>query len=309
MLFRSSSSQNSGSRFDGRHRPASNNGHPSALAVTATTNTKAHTHNSENKKENVSYRSPLRSDELGEEKQQCEKPVITASDSLRTPKKRKKSTEDEIEGQQRLAGGVREHELESHYSDRLSELQRENQALKGKNSDLEQENRNLRNQTLKNEQFIHQTQSSMTALQQKNLKLEKHLKLKDEKIAEFTRDIAQLSNEEPDSRRDDHYFESALSVLFKSIQDWVLRYYGNMVVPADSLDVSIPSRMLDRLGDGCLAHMRDYALELLQIYIISELRTSIFTPFLFGVVEGSQNLYSTIESSTGKFVVGFQECD
>ena len=85
-----------------------------------------------------------------------------------------------------------------------------------------------------------------------------------------------------------------------------------MEIPAGFPDASIPSRMRDllsqRLGDGWYALMRNHVLELLQGYIISEVRASIFAPFLLGVVEGYQNLFSMIESLAGKFVFTSQEC-
>lgn len=206
--------------------------------------------------------------------------------------------------------GARDRDLEkklNQYSDRYNELQRECRTLESKNSHLEQENQNLEQQTLKYNQAIHDIDSRLKAQQQQNLELERHLQIKDEQIAAFTYDIAQLSNERPDSSRDDHYFETSLSVLFRSIQSWVLGCYRSMQVPAHFPDTCIPPTIHDqlsrRLGGEWRALMQNNAFEFFQSYIISEMHACIFKPFLLGVVEGSQNLFSTIESSAGKSLI------
>ena len=281
------------------------NGHLRALPGAATISGTS----SERKKENLSHGSL---GELGEETQQSEKLVVTASGSLHVPKKRRRAAEEEADGRG-LEGRARERELEkklNQYSDRFNAQQQEFQTLERNMGFLEQENQNLREQISKNKQTIHKTESGLKALQQQILELEKNLKTKNQQIATFTKDIARLSNEQPDSSRDDHYFETELSVLFRSIQSWVLGCYRNLEVPADFSDASIPSRMHDqlsqRLGDGYFSLMQNNALEILQTYIISEMRESIFTSLPFGIVEGYQNLLSIVESLAGIFILRFR---
>ena len=244
---------------------------------------------SRKKKTNVSYRLP-QFDKLKEEKQQ---PVVVESDESPALKKGRRASEDEIDDQQ----GGKARELEK----KLNELQGEIRVLEDYNSSLEQGNQSLREQTLKDKQAIDNAENILNDLQQQYLELTRCLEKKDELIAALNQDIVQRRNQQPRSGRDDHYFETGLSVLFRSIQNWVLAYYGTMQVPADFSEASIPHRMHDRLsqqlGDEFLTLMQNNAFELLQSYVILELREFIFTPFLFGEVEGS--LLSKIKSLAG----------
>ena len=243
---------------------------------------------SRKKKKNVSSRLP-QFDKLKEEKQQ---PVVVESDTSPALKKYRRASEDEIEDQQ----GGRARELEK----KLNELQGEIRVLEDYNSSLEQENQSLREQTLKDKKAIDKAENVLKDLQEQHLELTRCLEKKDELVAALNQDIVQRRNQQPRSGRDDHYFEAALSVLFRSIQNWVLAYYGTMQVPADFSEASIPHRMhrlSQRLGDEFLTLMQNNAFELLQSYVILEMREFIFTPFLFGEVEGS--LLSKIKSLAG----------
>ncbi|RPB25594.1 hypothetical protein L211DRAFT_867100 [Terfezia boudieri ATCC MYA-4762] len=142
-------------------------------------------------------------------------------------------------------------------------------------------------------------------LQQENLQLMSDLRLKEELLTEYRGDIARLSNEHPDSKRDDHYFEQNFSQLFGSIQSWVLQYYLTITPKVEDL-TSLHPRVQEFLtttftdGQGELTVLQTEPLYTIQAYIASQIAVHVLRPALLGLMEDSYDkLYSVIAPGAG----------
>ena len=148
----------------------------------------------------------------------------------------------------------------------------------------------------------------MKELQQKNLELTSALRVKEEILTEYRNDLAKLSNERPDSKRDDHYFEQNFSQLFGSIHSWVLQYYL-MVNPKPEDLTSLHPLIREFLttitaGQGGLTILQAEPLYTIQAYIASQIASHVLRPVLLGLMEGSyEKLVSVIAPCAGESLV------
>lgn len=144
------------------------------------------------------------------------------------------------------------------------------------------------------------TSAKMRELQQENIKLTSALRVKEDRLTEYRKDIAKLSNQRPDSKRDDHYFEQHFSQLFRSIQSWVLQYYSTVnpkLEDSTSLHPIIQEFLTTTVTDGQegLAILQTEPLYTIQAYIMSQIASHILRPVLLGLVEdGYERLYGVI---------------
>ena len=143
-------------------------------------------------------------------------------------------------------------------------------------------------------------------LQQKNLELTSALQAKEEILTEYRSDLAKLSNERPDSKRDDHYFEQNFSQLFASIQNWAFQYYLQVDPKLEDLTSLHPLireflTTTTIVGQGGLAVLQTEPLYTIQAYITSRIASHVLTPVLLGLMESSyEKLYGVIAPCAGE---------
>lgn len=136
--------------------------------------------------------------------------------------------------------------------------------------------------------------------QEENLRVTSALQEKDGLLAEYRNDIAKLSNERPDSKRDDHYFEQHFSQLFHSIQNWVLQYYLKVNPTLGDLHPRIQEFLQTTVGQDGLVILQSEPVYTIQAYIASQMTSLILRPSLLGLREDSfEKLYNVIAPLSG----------
>lgn len=138
-------------------------------------------------------------------------------------------------------------------------------------------------------------------LEQENIHLKSALEGKEQILAEYRNDIVKLSNARPDSKRDDHYFEQNFSILFRSIDAWVLQYYltlnPNLEDPT-ALHPLMQEFLTTTAGQEGLAILQHEPLFTTQAYVTAAIISRVLSPVLFGVQDDSfERLYKIIEPS------------
>ncbi|KAF8423929.1 hypothetical protein EV426DRAFT_642646 [Tirmania nivea] len=147
--------------------------------------------------------------------------------------------------------------------------------------------------------------AKMRELQQDKLQLTSALRVKEKILAEYRNDIVKLSNERPDSKRDDHYFEQNFSQLFRSIHNWVLQYYLTVNPKLEDIASIHPTiqeflTATDPAGGGRLALLQTEPLYVIQAYIASQVTSHILKPVLLGLMGDSyEKLYGVIATCAG----------
>lgn len=151
--------------------------------------------------------------------------------------------------------------------------------------------------------------AKMKYVQKENLQLTSALRVNEEILAEYRNDIARLSNERPDSTRDDHYYEKSFSKLFRSIENWVLQYYLTVNPKLEDLTNLHPliQKFLTTIvadGQTGLAVLQSEPLYTIQAYIASQIAFHVLKPVLLGLVEDSyEKLYNIIAPCAGESLV------
>jgi len=171
--------------------------------------------------------------------------------------------------------------------------------------EVQQNHRIQERQNQEYQGIINSFDAKMKELQEENFRLTSALREKEEKLTEYRTDIAKLSNERPDSKRDDHYFEQHFSQLFRSIQAWVLQYYF-MVNPEledlTNLHPLIQEFLTTAVPQEGLAILQSEPLYVIQAYIVSQIESRVLSPVLLGLMGDSyEKIYKIIAVHAGEY--------
>ena len=115
---------------------------------------------------------------------------------------------------------------------------------------------------------------------------EQELSTKNQRIAQFARDIVRLNDDRPDAIRDDFYYQTKLANLFRSVDQWVYIHYGKAEITdtvISSLEEDLLTVFQSLAGDGWVKFLQRDHISLLQAFCILFVVCPILSESLLGV--------------------------